>query len=383
MVAAAETSDAQAVLLTDDGAMRLRAQGCWTIDRAGELDRLLERLLVASQGVARAQVVVDCGRLEHLDTAGAWLLRRAALELARGRGAPRFIALQDRHALLLETVDVPPSDAAGHARTRRSSIITDIGAATVRAAAFGYALIGFLGMMVVTIARVALTPRLWRPNAFVHHIEHVGLRAVPIIVLICVLIGAVVMQQGAAQLAGYGAQVYAVDLVAILSLREIGVLLTAIMVAGRSASAFTAEIGAMRMREEIDALRTLSIDPMVVLVVPRVLALLVMLPLLTFVANVACLAGGGVIAALALGMEPFDYLLRLQDALELRHLVVGMIKTPFIAVSIALIGCLEGMRVTGSADSLGRHVTSAVVKAIFVVIVLDAVFALFLSAIGV
>ena len=191
------------------------------------------------------------------------------------------------------------------------------------------------------------------------------------------------MQQGAVQLGYYGAEPYAVNLVGILSLREVGVLLTAIMVAGRSGSAFTAEIGSMKMREEIDAMRTLGINPLETLVVPRVLALAVALPLLTFVADIMCLLGGGIVAVLMLDMDPLDYILRMHDAIVPRHFFVGMIKTPFAALSIALIGCLEGLKVRGSAESLGFHVTSAVVKSIFVVIILDAVFALFLSTIGI
>jgi phospholipid/cholesterol/gamma-HCH transport system permease protein len=172
-------------------------------------------------------------------------------------------------------------------------------------------------------------------------------------------------------------------MVAILALREVGILLTAIMVAGRSGSAFTAEIGSMKMREEIDAMRTLGIDPMDTLVLPRVLALVVALPLLTFLGDIMGLAGGGVMAFGVLGLDPSTYIDKLHEAVDFQHFLAGMIKAPFAAIIIALVGCLEGLKVEGSAESLGTHVTAAVVKAIFLVIVLDAVFAIFLSGIGV
>jgi phospholipid/cholesterol/gamma-HCH transport system permease protein len=217
----------------------------------------------------------------------------------------------------------------------------------------------------------------------VHHLDHAGLRAVPIIALICLLIGAVVMQQGVVQLKPFGAEPFAVNMVAILALREVGILLTAIMVAGRSGSAFTAEIGSMKMREEIDAMRTLGIDPMDTLVIPRVLALVVALPLLTFLGDIMGLIGGGVMAMAVLGIDAGTYIDKLHDAVDFQHFMAGMVKAPFAAMIIALVGCLEGMKVEGSAESLGQHVTSAVVKAIFLVIILDAIFAMFLSGIGV
>jgi phospholipid/cholesterol/gamma-HCH transport system permease protein len=209
------------------------------------------------------------------------------------------------------------------------------------------------------------------------------LRALPIIALICFLIGAVVMQQGVVQLRPFGAEPFAVNMVAILALREVGILLTAIMVAGRSGSAFTAEIGSMKMREEIDAMRTLGIDPMDTLVLPRVLALVVALPLLTFLGDIMALAGGGAMAFGVLGLDMGTYIDKLHEAIDFQHFMAGMIKAPFAAIIIGLVGCLEGLRVEGSAESLGSHVTAAVVKAIFLVIILDAVFAMFLSGIGV
>jgi phospholipid/cholesterol/gamma-HCH transport system permease protein len=243
-------------------------------------------------------------------------------------------------------------------------------------------LTSFLGEVTAGIGRLVMQPWRFRATSFVHHLDHAGLRAVPIIALICFLIGAVVMQQGVVQLKPFGAEPFAVNMVAILALREVGILLTAIMVAGRSGSAFTAEIGSMKMREEIDAMRTLGIDPMDTLVLPRVLALIVALPLLTFLGDVTGLMGGGVMAMATLGLDMSSYIDKLHEAVSFKHFMAGMIKAPFAALIIGLVGCLEGMKVEGSAESLGKHVTSAVVKAIFLVIILDAVFAMFLSAIG-
>jgi len=225
-------------------------------------------------------------------------------------------------------------------------------------------------------------PWRFRAVSFVHHLEHVGLRAIPIVSLICFLIGAVVMQQSIVQLRAFGAETFSVNMLGILSLREVGILLVSIIVAGRSASAFTAEIGTMKMREEIDAMRTMGIDPMETLVMPRLLALLVALPLLVFWGDLMCLAGGAAMASIYLGYDLDIFAQRLHDAINLRHFLVGIVKAPFAALIIALVGCLEGLRVQGSAESLGFQVTRAVVKAIFLVIILDAVFAIFLSAAG-
>jgi phospholipid/cholesterol/gamma-HCH transport system permease protein len=243
-------------------------------------------------------------------------------------------------------------------------------------------LTGFLGETSAAIGRLMLKPWRFRGTPLVHHMHQTGLSAVPIIALVCFLIGGVIMQQGVTQLRAFGAEALAVDMLAILALREVGILLTAVMVAGRSASAFTAQIGSMKMREEIDAMRTLGIDPVETLVVPRILALILVMPLLVFIADLACLAGGAVMAKFYLNLDWPIYLDRLNGAINERHFLAGMIKAPFAALVIGLVGCLEGLSVRGSAESLGSQVTTAVVKAIFLVLVLDALFAIFLSASG-
>jgi len=241
----------------------------------------------------------------------------------------------------------------------------------------------FLGAVVAATGRLLLAPWRFRYTSTVVHLERVGLRAVPIIALISFLVGAIVSQQSIFQLKNFGATLFVVDLLGILVLRELGVLLTAIMVAGRSGSAFTAEIGSMKMREEIDALKTMGLDPIEILAMPRLVALVIALPLLAFIASMSALLGGGLVAWLYGDVTPVTFLQRLKDAISLQTFFVGLVKAPFMAVVIGLIACTEGMKVEGSAESLGARTTSSVVKSIFIVIVLDGVFAMFFAAMGI
>jgi len=239
-----------------------------------------------------------------------------------------------------------------------------------------------LGALANALGRVFVKPRTLRPTSVVHHLDRVGWQAVPIVLLITFLIGCIISQQGFFHFRKLGADDYVVDLLGILILREIGVLLVAIMVAGRSGSSYTAEIGSMKMREEIDALQTMGRDPVEVLMLPRVIALLLALPMLTFLGSIAALYGGGLVAWLYGGMSPSIFLARLQDAVSVTDFQVGMTKAPFIALVIGAIACGEGAKVKGSAESLGLHTTSSVVKSIFLVIVLDGVFAIFFASVG-
>ena len=244
-------------------------------------------------------------------------------------------------------------------------------------------MLGFIGAVIVTLGRTVANPRRFRMIPFVHHMEKSGFDALPLVCLLTFLIGAVVAQQGAVQLRQFGAEVFTVNLIAIIFLREVGLLLTAIIVAGRSGSAFTAEIGSMKMREEIDAMRTLGLDPMEMLVLPRVAALTVTLPLLTFIADIMGLIGGGFVVFFMLDMSPGVYISRVQDAVDFWTFGVGLVKAPFMASVIALVGCRAGLAVTGSAESVGAMTTSSVVRSIFLVIILDALFAMFFTAVGI
>ncbi|MGL4241180.1 MAG: MlaE family ABC transporter permease, partial [Beijerinckiaceae bacterium] len=241
--------------------------------------------------------------------------------------------------------------------------------------------VSFLGGFIAGVGRLIANPRHFRPAAFVRQLEQIGFRSVPIIALISFLVGGIIAQQSVFQLRSFGTTAFVADLLGILILRELGVLLTAIMIAGRSGSAITAEIGSMKMREEIDALRTMGLDPMEVLIVPRILALIVAMPILTFIASMAGLFGGGLVAWVYGDVSPDVFLSRLQNAVRINTFMVGMIKAPIMALVIGLIAAIEGAAVKGSAESLGRQTTASVVKAIFMVIVVDGLFAMFFAAI--
>lgn len=364
---------------------RLIASGAWTVAEATALDIALKRLRVPIPPTPEFTGEMDIAGIAEIDTAGALLLQRTAASWEAGGLRTHYAGATDSFRILIEEVQRrgnttrPKIAKPGALRT----FIDDVTKAFWGIWSDAIQLTSFLGEVTAAFWRMVAQPWRFRPISFVHHLDHAGLRAVPIVGLICFLIGAVVMQQGVVQLKPFGAEPFAVNMVAILALREVGILLTAIMVAGRSGSAFTAEIGSMKMREEIDAMRTLGIDPMDTLVLPRILALVVALPLLTFVGDITGLIGGGVMAKAVLGLDAANYLDKLRDAVDFKHFMAGMIKAPFAALIIGLVGCLEGLKVEGSAESLGKHVTSAVVKSIFLVIILDAIFAMFLSGIGV
>ncbi len=364
---------------------RLEATGTWTVHEAAGLDAALTRLQVPIPPTADFTGEVDVSGIAELDTAGAWLLQRTAERWRASGLATSFSGATRSFRILIEEVEhrgrLPRPDVAEPGAASR--FLADLTSTMSGVGRDARQMTAFLGAITDTFGRLIMEPSRFRPLSFLHHVEHAGLRAVAIISLICLLIGAVVMQQAAVQLRPFGADIFAVNMLGILALREVGVLLTAIMVAGRSASAFTAEIGSMKMREEIDAMRTLGIDPMETLVAPRVLALIVVLPLLAFIGDMMCLIGGGLMAMAYLGLDAATYMDVLHSVVDIRHFMAGMVKAPFAALIIGLVGCLEGLKVEGSADSLGFHVTSAVVKAIFLVIVFDALFAMFLSAIGI
>lgn len=327
--------------------------------------------------------VIDIDGITAMDTAGAWLIRRFMTQRrARGReitltgGDPEMRELINA---LPERVEAP--EQVVDSRSRFERIFDPIGRVTVGLWEDAVAMMFVLGSAV----RGAQT-KLGRgagvsPASVINQLDHMGVRAVPIIVLMSFLIGAIIAQQGAFQLRYFGAEVFVVDLVGILQLREIGVLLTAIMIAGRSGSAITAEIGSMKMREEIDALKVIGLNPIGVLVFPRLVALTIALPLLTIVANFAALYGAAVVAWAYSGITFEVFITRLHDAVDYSTLATGMIKAPFMALIIGIIAAVEGMKVGGSAESLGRHVTASVVKSIFVVILVDGLFAMFYAAI--
>jgi phospholipid/cholesterol/gamma-HCH transport system permease protein len=313
---------------------------------------------------------------------GAWVLERTRTEIEAAGGRLAYAGASPEHRILLGEMALKhPEVDPVRRRGRILGFLEDVGRRVVGAKADLVTGLAFFGEVVAACIRVAGRPSTFRGTALVNQIEQVALRGVPIIVLISFLVGGIVAQQGIFQLQRFGAQTFVVNLIGLLILRELGVLLTSIMVAGRSGSAFTAEIGSMRMREEVDALRVMGLDPIEILIVPRILALVIGLPILAFIASLAALAGGGLTAMLYGGMTIEGFLSRLQAAISLHHVAVGLIKAPFMALIIGIIATIEGFEVEGSAESLGRHVTASVVKSIFMVIVLDGLFAVFFAAI--
>jgi len=353
----------------------LRPQGSLTVGAGwGALD--------AAPGSGR--VTLDLSAVDRIDTAGAAAILRLSDRIAAGGGdltvtgetpaQRRMLDLVADRRFAPETVDARPAGLV--------HMLERLGHAVAGGVGTALALTAFLGRTVATLGATLVRPWRLRLTPLVFHLGEVGLGAVPIVALMAFLIGVVLAYQGATQLRQFGAEVFVVDLIAISVLRELGILLTAIIVAGRTGAAFTAAIGSMKMREEIDAMRTLGLDPVAVLVLPRVLALLIALPLLGLVANVMGLFGGAVMAWVELGVSPGLFRARLLEGVDLSNAVVGFIKAPVFAVIIGVVGCFEGMRVGGNAESLGRRTSVSVVTAIFLVILADALFSIFFSVVG-
>jgi phospholipid/cholesterol/gamma-HCH transport system permease protein len=362
-----------------DGITRLTAYGAWTIDNVASLERALSHLVAATSG----HVVVDLADVARMDTAGAWLIHKLDQQLSQKGSPVELVGVSANARRLMDAVDVG-NETAEEPVKRQNAIfvlldtigraVTSVGRDLVDQAAI-------LGGVVRGFLRSFVQPSRLRLTSVIFHLDRTGLQAVPIIFLMSFLIGGIIAQQSVFQLRFFGAEVYVVDLVGILVLRELGVLLTAIMLAGRSGSAYTAEIGSMKMREEIDALQVIGLDPNEVLIMPRLLALVIALPLLTFLADMAALIGGAVVSLLYANISIESFIVRLRDAVGLNTLLVGLIKAPFMGLIVGLIAAAEGMKVKGSAESLGRQTTASVVKAIFSVIVADGLFSIFFAAI--
>ncbi len=353
--------------------------GEWTLDHGRRLEHLAEQLPVSLGEVRRA--VLDIGGIQRLDTLGARVIDQLSHELGSEGVSVEINHARREHATLLEAVRTRTAVVARPRRSRLIEILADIGRTVVSAGQDLVRGISFIGEVVIAIGRVLIRPQRFRWAALINQLEQIAFRGAPIIILITFLVGCIVAQQGIFQLRRFGATAFVVDLVGIITLRELALLLCAIMVAGRSGSAFTAEIGSMKMREEIDALRVMGLNPVDVLVVPRILALIIAMPILTFLASMAGLFGAGLTAWFYGGIAPETFVARLQSVINYRHFSVGLIKAPFMAIVIGAIACIEGMNVKGSAESLGQQVTASVVKAIFMVIVVDGLFAMFFASI--
>ncbi|NTA58612.1 MlaE family lipid ABC transporter permease subunit [Agrobacterium tumefaciens] len=361
------------------GGQRYALSGSW---RNSNLSGIFARLENIEKSGPAGPVEIDLSSVEAIDTTGAWVIRRLREDM-EAKGVTVTLTGNERIEDLIG--QLPDKAAMGGEPAAKVGLaerfFSPIGQAVVQNGADFLAGMYILGSAVRGAQMKLGRGRGVSPAAIVNQIDHMGVRAVPIIMLMSFLIGAIIAQQGAFQLRYFGAEVFVVDLVGILQLREIGVLLTAIMIAGRSGSAITAEIGSMKMREEIDALKVIGLNPVGVLVFPRLVALTIALPLLTILANFAALFGAAIVTLLYSGITFEVFLSRLHGAVEESTIAAGMIKAPFMALIIGIVAAVEGMKVGGSAESLGKHVTSSVVKSIFVVILVDGLFAIFYAAI--
>ncbi len=376
-----ETAPGSARLDNAQTPPRLQLAGDWTLAHYDALRRDIVLLRPKLDPAAP----VDLDRIAGLDTAGASLLAQllGAERLARLAADPQLPPA--RQALLRTVGDALATyckPAPVDARPAIIVLLERIGRAVDEFWRQTRKLLAFIGLVLETFARVLPFPRRWRMTSLVAHIEQTGLDAVPIVTLLSFMVGAVIAFLGSTVLADFGASVYTIDLIGFAFLREFGVLLTAILLAGRTASAFTAQIGSMKAREEIDAIRTLGLDPIELLVLPRVLALLVSLPLLTFLAMIAGIVGGALVCFTTLDITPTMFINLFRADIQVRQFLVGIAKAPVFAFLIAVIGCMEGFKVSGSAQSVGEHTTSSVVQSIFVVILMDAVAALFYMEMG-
>lgn len=373
---AAPQENASADLVRDAGDNGLLvARGDWILDNVEPLSQKVDALVMQAASL-------DASGISRLDASGALLLERL---FCRTGQDPAEAGLTGQWRTLFEAVDSACDDAHEPEPEREPQwrqVLARIGAATVEVAESTRELLGFMGVTLHRLAGTIVRPKRLRLTSTVYHMEQTGLDAAPLLILLSGLIGAVVAFLGATVLRDFGAELFVIDLVTFAFVREFGVLLTAILLAGRTASAFCAQIGMMKSREEIDAIRTLGLDEIEVLVLPRMIALLVTLPLLAFIATISGLVGGMVVSVLSLDINLTLFLDRVEQTVTLKHYLVGMIKAPIFAVVIALIGCLEGLRVSGTAQSVGEHTTTAVVRSLTMVIVIDAVAAVYFMEIG-
>jgi phospholipid/cholesterol/gamma-HCH transport system permease protein len=366
------TSAATYTLATNDGANALALAGEWTLAQLGDAPTRLEN-------DAPRPSEIDLSGVERIDTIGAWIVHR----LARDSDAKIVGANEDTQHLIEQ---VARGDAAMKVRPDRVSpftrVLGEIGDATAIAGKTLLGLLGFFGSVCITTWHLMRNPRSFRINAVIQRFEIVGVKALGIIGLMSFLIGLVIAQQGSVQLAQFGFEAFTINLVGRITFRELGLLMTAIMVAGRSGSAFAAQLGTMKLTEEIDAMRTIGISPNEALVLPRIIASVAMMPLLGFYASIIAVIGGGLFCWISLEIPPLTYIQRIREVVPMTDVYIGLIKAPVFGLIIALCGCFQGLQVEGDAEQVGLRTTSAVVQAIFLVIVLDAVFAVFFTGIG-
>jgi len=350
------------------GAAQVVLEGDWVIDRSADI-----RAALKSFPEGRLEVL-DASRVGRMDTWGIMQLQN----LQRETGAEFILDDTQKKVFdfLAENESAPDAPEKGSALTQAVEALGRMASEGWKTA---FGILSLVGEVSICFAKNIVNPRAFRFHSIVRHIEETGLRALPIIALLAVLISCVIAYQAATQLERFGATIFTVDLTVISILREMGVLVTAIMVAGRSGSAFAAEIGVMKLREEIDALKTMGFNPVEVLVLPRLIAMMITLPMLAFIADIVGLMGGGIVAILLLDIPIDQYIDRVDQVAKPMMFFVGLIKAPVFAFLITIVGAYQGMNVSGSAESVGKLTTVAVVQSIFLVIMADALFSIVFS----
>jgi phospholipid/cholesterol/gamma-HCH transport system permease protein len=346
--------------------------GSLSLSRLGDLPQRLD-------AIDGEVTKVDLGQIDHIDTIGAWVIHRFALRtsakiIGADENARRLLDAVARNDMPLQALPVQPNPVL--------RVLGEVGLAARMTSNTMLGLLGFLGATVVATGHLIRHPGSIRINAVVQRLEVVGIKALAIVGLMSFLVGIVIAQQGSVQLRAFGMEVLTVNLVGRLTFRELGVLMTAIMVAGRSGSAFAAQIGTMQLNEEVDAMRTIGVQPMEALVMPRILASVIMMPLLGFYASIIAILGGMFLCAVSLDIPPITFIQRLREVVPITDLFVGLVKAPVFGLIIGIAGCFQGLQVRGNAEEVGLRTTAAVVQAIFLVIVVDAVFAVFFTWIG-
>ena len=361
--------------------LMIQVGGTWVVSQASSLFSHLDNLSISTS----TPVVFDLSALDSLDTAGAWLLYRTAKRLRTdGHSVELIGGTQAQMGLIGQAEDNDiPSDRPEEKQLSVTRFVGEVGESVYGAFYGGVSFLNFFGMILVAVGRVIANPRRLRMTATIHQIEQIGIRALPLVGLISFLIGVVIAYQAAGVLQEMNADFLTVDMVSFIVLRELGILLAAIIIVGRSGSAFTAQIGAMVMHEEVDAMRALALDPIEILVVPRFIALLIVMPILTFYADMVGMIGAIMVTWAKLGVTPDAFIERMHEIITGWDFGVGLIKAPIFGIIIAMIGCYEGLQVTGSTESVGRQTTKSVVEAIFMILVLDAFFAVFFTEIGI
>ena len=362
--------------------LEVGVRGQWTIKNVSKIEKLLNTIDDIGQDKT---ICFQCDGLKNIDTSGAWVLYKKYKSFADQGLQSEFKGFQEKHFRIVTAVLESPK---GHCPKEKFGVSLTEGLIKLGKLFFkgchhlGQAL-SFLGQLFVTMGKAFVRPKRLRFTSIVRHVHETGINAIPIVAMIAFLFSIVLSYQGAVQLRQFGAEVFMVNLTSVSVLREVAVLMTAILVAGRTGSAYAAELGVMKIREEVDALETMGADIFEMLIVPRVLALIIALPLLVVIANIIGLTGGGLMAYTLIDMPPTMYMERLLDAVTINDFLVGLVKAPVFAFLIATVGTFRGLQVTGAADSIGKYTTFAVVQSIFLIIVADAFFTIIFERIGV